>query len=190
MRNLLKASVLFLLISGINSPVSAQSHIDNNYQFSPGSGTHQLIHTGAGSNEYITISVRNKTVTGRIYKMSKPRMQGHYTGTITNGVIHGTVTWSVVPSDMENVTYFSLYKRKGHNALNMAFYDSAGYKTNNRIRAKYTLSANPEKKVAGTTGSNTNTRKLLPEPASSYVDPIFYSFETNAERKLAIRMLS
>lgn len=166
MKNWIKINMMLLLCS-FGFLANAQSHIDNNYKFAPGSDTYLLKGPGNTDKDYIALSVRNDkvTVAGRIYRTNGLRLQGHFTGKVeNNGIIHGTVNWSVAPEDVKKATYFQLYKRAGHDQLDMAFYDNPGYKTNSRARSNLFLSANTQKQNtqsgnAGKTSASTTPKK-------------------------------
>ncbi len=142
----LKSAIFFLCTIWGFTASAQQGNIDQNFNFS---GSFNRMH-GTESCLF-TAHQQGNTVTGRI-NFSNPRVQGNYTGTITNGVVHATITWVAAPNDLTNATYLSLQKFNTNNYVNLSFYDNIGYKTNNRIRSSVTYAL--EKKVFNTTTSN------------------------------------
>lgn len=158
------ATMLFLLSFFTKS--TAQSHIDNNYNYGYGPG--QYLERGPGKTkiDYITMLVRNdNSVMGKIHLNNPFKIIGSFTGTIgDNAVIHGTITWTIGHQSVTKTRYFQMYKLKALNQFQMAFYENNSYKTNNRVRSNVVFSFNSEKTGAGAHNKRGNTKtKTLPK---------------------------
>lgn len=122
-----------------------QRGIDEKYNFS---GSFNRVR-GTQSCLFTANQTGNKVV-GRI-NFSDPRVQGNYTGTITNGVVHATITWVSAPDDLKKATFLRLQKFTGRDFPELSLFDNASYKTNNRVRPKIVYAL--EKKVFGSTST-------------------------------------
>lgn len=122
-----------------------QRGIDEKYNFS---GSFNRVR-GTQSCLFTASQTGNKVV-GRI-NFSNPRIQGNYTGTITNGVVHATITWVSAPDDLKKATFLRLQKFTDRNFPELSLFDNANYRTNNRVRSKIVYGL--EKKVFGSTST-------------------------------------
>lgn len=143
--NKLKLMLTLLCLTWCFVSSAQQRGIDEKYNFS---GSFNRVR-GTQSCLFTASQTGNKVV-GRI-NFSNPRIQGNYTGTITNGVVHATITWVSAPDDLKKATFLRLQKFTDRNFPELSLFDNANYRTNNRVRPKIVYGL--EKKVFGSTST-------------------------------------
>ncbi|MCH7396708.1 hypothetical protein MM236_01860 [Belliella sp. DSM 107340] len=159
-KNKLKWMLTLLCVTWGFVSSAQQRGIDEKYNFS---GSFNRVR-GTQSCLFTANQTGNKVV-GRL-NFSDPRVQGNYTGTISNGVVHATITWVSAPDDLKKATFLRLQKFTGRDFPELSLFDNASYKTNNRIRPKivYALekkvfgNESPPKATAPTVNSNQTVR--------------------------------
>lgn len=166
-KNKLKLMFTLLCVTWGFVSTAQQRGIDEKYNFS---GSFNRVR-GTQSCLFTANQTGNKVV-GRI-NFSDPRVQGNYTGTITNGVVHATINWVSAPDDLKKATFLRLQKFTGRDFLELSLFDNANYKTNNRVRPKIVYAL--EKKVFGSASptvqnnpSSTSTTKTARDIGAYY----------------------
>jgi hypothetical protein len=130
LHNKLKLMLTLLCLSFTVIGSSQQRGIDEKYPFS---GSYNRVR-GTESCLFTANQTGTKVV-GRL-NFSDPRVQGNYTGTLTKGVVHATITWVSAPDDLKDATFLRIQKLTSRDYPEISLYDNASYKTNNRIRPK------------------------------------------------------
>ncbi|TYR35114.1 hypothetical protein FXV77_14305 [Sphingobacterium phlebotomi] len=134
------ASIILLVAFtfGNNAHAQRTAGVDKNYRFSGGiyNPITNTLNKTPNRDYDITITPNGNTVQG-ILNIKSANQRATFTGTLKDGIIHGTLNWVSAPENQKVNKYFSLYKETRLEYPTLAVYKNNDYMTNSRTRASF-----------------------------------------------------
>lgn len=134
------ASIILFVAFTFSNHTYAQrgAVVDKNYRFSGGiyNPITNTLNKTPNRDYDITITPSGNTVQG-ILNIKSANQRATFTGTLKDGIIHGTLNWVSAPESQKVNKYFTLYKETRLEHPTLAVYKNNDYMTNSRTRASF-----------------------------------------------------